>query len=228
MSFSFSIFSTLIVLVGFIAVPHIVGMDPSDQLKSKIAVGIWVLVVSAISLSGLTSDFSTFPPPLIFLLITMLVLVTWVIASPFGRRVIDASSIRLLIGLQGFRILPEILLDLAWRDGLAPVQMTYHGRNFDIVSALMALALAVVWPWIKTPRVVGWLFTIVASGLLFNILAVSMLSAPTPFRYFTNEPANTFVGQFPYIGLPTIQVAAAILLHGLLIRKLWSMGNGKL
>lgn len=44
--------------------------------------------------------------------------------------------LRILIGLQGFRVLPEILLDLAFREGLAPIQMTWPG-----IHVLTALTL---------------------------------------------------------------------------------------
>lgn len=220
MSFFFAIVSSLAVIIGLMIWTYRIGLSHWDR---KIATGFqitWTLILSFLGVSSVLADFSTFPPPFLFFLLGQFALVLFVIKSPVGTRLMEHSSMRLLIGLQGFRILPEILLDLAWRDGLAPIQMTFHGRNFDLLSAILALVLAIAWPRIQRPEVMGWLFTLVGGGLLFNILAIAILSAPLPIRIFMNEPANTFVTQFPYIGLPGIHVFTALLLHGLLIRKL--------
>jgi hypothetical protein len=56
--------------------------------------------------------------------------------------------------------------------------------------------------------------------LLLNILVIAVLSMPSPFRYFMNEPANTLVAQFPYILLPGVLVPIAYGLHILSLRQL--------
>ncbi len=57
-------------------------------------------------------------------------------------------------------------------------------------------------------------------GLLFTIVSVAILSAPTPMRVFDNEPANTFVVTAPYVWLPAFLVQAALFGHLLVLRKL--------
>jgi hypothetical protein len=56
--------------------------------------------------------------------------------------------------------------------------------------------------------------------LLFNIVGIALLSAPTPFRYFMNEPANTIAATFPFILLPGFLVPLAYGLHFLSLRQL--------
>jgi len=56
--------------------------------------------------------------------------------------------------------------------------------------------------------------------LLANIIAVALLSAPTPFRVFMNEPANTFITHVPWIWLPAVMVLAAVMGHALVFRWL--------
>jgi len=56
--------------------------------------------------------------------------------------------------------------------------------------------------------------------LLLNILVIAVLSMPTPFRYFQNEPSNTLVAQFPFILLPGILVPIAYTLHIFSLRQL--------
>src|SRR4051812_358729 len=82
----------------------------------------FVLIFSlsaALGRSGVLADFIRTPPPFLFFLVGLLLLGLAVIFSPWGGRVIDAVPLRVLIALQGFRIMPEILLDQAYREGLA-------------------------------------------------------------------------------------------------------------
>jgi hypothetical protein len=56
--------------------------------------------------------------------------------------------------------------------------------------------------------------------LLANILAVALLSAPTAFRTFHNEPANVWVTQAPWVWLPAVLVLAAVAGHIVVFRRL--------
>jgi hypothetical protein len=115
----------------------------------------------------------------------------------------------------------------AYTEGLMPVQMSYSGRNFDIVTGLTALA---VGGWLATGRRspgLVFLWNTLGVALLINILAVALLSAPTPFRVFMNEPANVWITRPPWIWLPAVMVPAAILGHVLVYRRLVMERRGK-
>ncbi|HKG93305.1 MAG TPA: hypothetical protein VKA84_15470, partial [Gemmatimonadaceae bacterium] len=58
--------------------------------------------------------------------------------------------------------------------------------------------------------------------LLANVLTIALLSAPTPFRAFHNEPANVWVTQAPWVWLPAVMVMAALLGHVLVTRRMWA------
>ena len=66
------------------------------------------------------------------------------------------------------------------------------------------------------PGLIAW--NLAGLALLVNIVSVAILSMPTPFRAFTNEPANTFVTQAPYVWLPVFLVQAAWLGHLLTLK----------
>jgi hypothetical protein len=51
-------------------------------------------------------------------------------------------------------------------------------------------------------------------------MLVAVLSTPVPFRHFMTEPANRRPGTFPFVGLPTVLVQAALLGHVLVFRAL--------
>jgi hypothetical protein len=101
-----------------------------------------------------------------------------------------------------------------------PVQMSYSGRNFDIVSGITALLLAT---WLstgrKSPRLV-FAWNTLGVLLLANIVGVALLSAPTPLRVFMNEPANIWITRAPWIWLTAVMVFTAALGHVLVYRRL--------
>jgi hypothetical protein len=65
---------------------------------------------------------------------------------------------------------------------------------------------------------IAW--NLISLGLLINIVAIAIVSMPSPLRIFHNEPANTIVAEFPFIFLPTFLVPLAYGLHFLSLRKL--------
>jgi hypothetical protein len=167
----------------------------------------WAIVTSVLSLSGIISDFSSFPPKIGILLIIPLITIIWIIRTTE------------IIWLQSFRIVVEILIWRLFVDNLAPIQMTFEGRNFDIISGLTALVVAyfVASKRISSSLVIIWNFACLA--LLVNIVTIAILSMPTPFRVFMNEPANTIVTKFPIVLLPAFLVPLAYGLHFLSLRQ---------
>jgi len=125
-----------------------------------------------------------------------------------------------LIGFQVFRVPVEMVLHRLYVEGLVPVQMTYAGYNFDIVSGTLA---AIVGVWALVNRPPTWVvlaFNIVGSLLLLNIVSIAVLSMPTPMRAFQNDPPNTFVAHLPFVWLPSLLVQAAWFGHLLVFRWL--------
>lgn len=220
MTANFAIFSALATAALVLVVLWRYLPNRRDAWFGLLGYALIFLVTGVLGASGVLADFSRQPPRLMLFVPGLLLTSLAIILSSWSGRVIHAVPLRVLIGLQGFRMLPEILLDLAFREGLAPIQMTWHGRNLDILSAVSAIFLAGVWNRLKNPRAWAWAQSALAFALLLNIVTVAVLSAPVPFRIFMNEPANTFVANFPYIWLPGVHVLTALVLHGLTFRRL--------
>lgn len=187
---------------------------------------VWLALPSAAAGSGFLANFESTPPRMMLVLPAVLGASLVFAFSPWGAALRDRFSLASLIGFQSFRFLPETLLAMAYGEGMAPVQMTWEGRNWDIATALLALAVFLLWRNASggVPRwaAIGW--SVIGLGLLTNIVAIAVLSMPTEFRVFHNEPANTFVALFPYILLPAVHVAAALGGHWIVLRKLAQRG----
>jgi hypothetical protein len=179
----------------------------------------WAIATSILSWSGVLSDFSTFPPKLIIVLIIPLITVIWLVRTKEVKEILIHTPPESIIWIQSFRIVVEILLWRLYVDNLAPIQMTFEGRNFDILSGLTALLVAylVANKKISSSLVIAWNLACIA--LLVNIVAIAILSMPTPFRVFMNEPANTIVAKFPIVWLPALLVPLAYGLHFFSLRQ---------
>jgi uncharacterized membrane protein len=98
--------------------------------------------------------------------------------------------------------------------------MTFEGQNFDILSGITAIVVAYLVARNSISKTIIVIWNIACLGLLVNIVTVALLSMPTPFRVFMNEPVNTIVTQFPVSLLPGLLVPLAYALHFFSLRQL--------
>jgi hypothetical protein len=201
----------------------VAGTAALQAAKSKpLGVGVlaWLAVTGLAGCLGLVRDFQRLPPPMFVLLLAALALTVVTAFSRIGSQLLANAGIVWLVGMQAFRIGVEIFLDWGHRVGMVPVQMTFEGRNWDIVSGVSAAGIAWLAAKRQAPRWLILLWNCVGVALLLNIVLIAVLSMPTPWRRFHNEPANSFIAYFPYIWLPTFLVQLALFGHLLVFRWL--------
>ena len=189
--------------------------------RTIIALIGWGTLLSILSYYGFFSDFGLVPPRPALAMLVPLPIVLIIALSKKGTEFLQAVPQQWIIWMQSFRIFVELLLLLAFLKNMLPVQMTLEGMNFDIISGLLALTTGYIIARKKPYATkIAIAFNIIGFLLLLNILIIAVLSMPTSIRYFMNEPANTIVGQFPFIFLPGILVPMAYTLHIFSLRQL--------
>ena len=103
--------------------------------------------------------------------------------------------------------------------GVMPVQMSYSGRNWDILTGASAIVIA----GLAYARIGGrWVVAIwnaLGLLLLLNVVVVAILGTPF-FAYFGRDQLNTWVTYPPFVWLPTVMVLAALAGHLILFRAL--------
>lgn len=224
-------YAAILALVAVLAVAFVIavrksGVSESDSAKFRwsgiavLIVAAWLGVSTLLAESGVLREFDRRPPPFLLLAFGFTLATAALAFSPVGTRLVQGVGIGWLIGFQAFRIPVELWLHRLYQEGVVPVQMTYSGRNFDIISGILGLAIGVWAMKGQPPRWAIWAFNLVGLALLVNIVSVAILSAPTPLRQFFNEPANTFVAYWPYVWLPAFLVQAAWFGHLLVFRWL--------
>ena len=181
---------------------------------------VWAAFVSAWSLSGRMADFSIFPLNFLPVIAIPIIIALVFIPSKKLGEILKHIPPENLIGLQSFRLFVEVLLWMLYLESVLPVQMTFEGRNFDILAGLSAPFIAVLAARGKISRRGIVIWNIVCLGLLLNIVIIAILSTPSPWRVFMNEPANYIVAQFPISWLPGFLVPLAYYLHFMSLRQM--------
>ena len=197
------------------------------RLRSRflLAALAWVTLAMALAWAGVLGRLDLRPPPFLGLLLTILVLGPLVARSTVGDRLSRGLPLAALVGVQSFRLPLEVLMHRAAERGIMPMQMSYSGLNFDIVTGLTAVLLA-AWLRIgRPPRAMVWAWNVLGLLLLANIVTIAVLSTPM-FAVFGSTPdrLNTFVARAPYVLLPAVLVLAAWAGH-LVVFKALSRGR---
>jgi len=183
------------------------------------AVLAWLLLTVLAAASGVLRRFDAFPPPFAGLVLAVAALGIAVPWSPLGTRLVRGLPLWVLVGSQVFRFPLELLMHRAHVEGVMPVQMSYSGQNYDILTGVSAGLLG--W-WLARGRVPHWVvaaWNVLGFALLVNVVTVAILSTPV-FRWFGDDRLNTFVAYPPFVWLPAVLVTAALMGHILVWRKL--------
>jgi hypothetical protein len=140
--------------------------------------------------------------------------------SGVGQRVAQSLPLYALVGFHVFRLPLELVLHRWYMEGVLPVQMTYEGRNFDVLTGLLALAIAPLMYLGKLSRRAAWAFNLIGTGLLFNVASIAVRSSPVPMRAFANEPPVLLALHAPFTWIVPVCVAGALFGHLITFRRL--------
>lgn len=216
-----TLFEALVAVMGALFAYAIVRTRQGQSGFALIAavVTFWIVIPGILANQHLLDRYSPLPAPALVIVLLVTLGTVGVAFSPVGAR-LAALPLAGLVGFQSFRIPVELLLHRLYEEGQIPVQMTYSGMNFDIVTGITGAALA-LWIAFGSPsKTVVIVWNILGLLLLANIVTIAVLSTPVPFRYFMNEPANLLPSRLPYIWLPTFLVQAALFGHLLVFRRM--------
>ncbi len=147
------------------------------------------------------------------------ILVVWTALglSPVGGRIARAVPLAALVGFQAFRLPLELVLHSWAAQGTIPATMTWTGRNYDIVSGLLALAAALL---ARRLPVLVRIANIIGLASLLNVVRVALLSSPVPFGWPVDPPLQ-LAFHLPYALIGPVCVGGALFGHLVLTRALW-------
>ncbi|TQF12743.1 hypothetical protein FJV41_27355 [Myxococcus llanfairpwllgwyngyllgogerychwyrndrobwllllantysiliogogogochensis] len=200
------------------------GETPRGTLRwTALAVGVVAFVLGSsgvLAARGALADMDSMPPTVFGVILPATVLTLVLAGSRFGERLVLGLSLEALVGFQVFRVAVEVALWALHREGIVPVEMTFEGLNFDILTGLTAPVMAWLIHRGRAPRALVGAWNTAGLVLLLTIVAIAVLASPPFARVFEATPRNTVITTAPFIWLPVVLVQAALFGHLLVFRWL--------
>jgi len=177
------------------------------------ALVLWLLATAGLARLGALSEWTAQPPRLALVALGGLGLAFLLRSTEPFRTLLRSTPIQSVIGAQVFRVGVEMILFGLHATGRAPVQVTFEGRNMDILVGLTAPLVA--W-WVArggaSPRLVlGW--NMLGLAVLATTVGVAVTSTPGPAHLDWPGAPFTEIVRWPLVWLPAFLVPVAVLLH---------------
>jgi len=183
----------------------------------------WMAITWIVAERGTFREWNRVPPSLAMLAVLIVIVSARLAMGGAGRRLAAHVPLWTLVAVQGFRLPLELAMHRLFERGIMPEQMSYSGRNFDIVTGATALIVAALVVSNRGGRLLVAVWNAIGLALLLNIVIVSIVSTPM-FALFGPEAVNVWVTYPPFIWLPAVMVLAALTGHLIIFRAL---GRGK-
>ena len=179
----------------------------------------YIAIPGHLARTGALDAWDATPPPALLLILGLTVLTALIVFSVVGARMADRIPLAAIVLLQSFRIVVEWVLHRLALEGVVPMEMSWSGRNFDVLSGVTGLLIGLVMMrGARVPRGVMFGWNLLGLGLLTNIVAVAALATPAFHRF--PGPPNLLPSRFPWIWLPSFLVQVALGSHLLVFRQL--------
>ena len=191
------------------------GASDAAATRASLAVGAasaaWMAATWLAARSGILRLWERTPPPFGVLLLAIVAVATVLAVGGVGRRLALFVPLWALVAVQGFRLPLELAMHAMYERGIMPVEMSFSGRNFDVVTGASALVLAALVRAGRAGRRLVAAWNVIGLALLVNVVVVALLGTPR-FRYF-GDHLNVWVTYPPFVWLPAVMVLAALAGH---------------
>jgi hypothetical protein len=174
---------------------------------------LWLGAAAALAQSGVLADWTALPPRWPLLPLTALGMSVLFGLTKTYRRLLAELPAWQPVALQTFRLAVEFAFWRLHMEGVAPLQVTFEGRNFDALVGLTApvVAAGIAFGWLGPRITIAWnLF-----GLAMLVNAIGTVATSTPGPLHLNWPGEPFtaIAAWPVIWIPALLAPIGISLH---------------
>ena len=219
------ILTTLVTVGFFVYAISRAGLDSLPARVLLLFLAVWLIIQPVLACYGFFQNFDTIPPrtfafgPMPFFLLTIGYLIF------FRKSFLEHLPLQVLTIIHVIRVPIEFVLLWLSHNGQVPIEMTFEGRNFDILSGVTAplvYGLAFRNGRVNRPLLLIW--NLAALVLLANIVTIAVLAFPSPFQMVGLDQPNVGVTFFPFIWLPSVIVPIVFFCH---VASIWKLVTGK-
>jgi len=148
-------------------------------VKTAVVIILWFCITGFLTVQGFFSQWDQLPPR-VFLAVVIPVISILLIARRKGfAELINQIPQEWVVYLQSFRIFIEIILWMLFVENIIPIQMTFEGMNFDVVTGITALLVGYYGfqkGKLSKGVLIGW--NVLGLVLVTTIVVIAALSTP--------------------------------------------------
>ena len=187
------------------------------HLKYMAIVLSWVMYLQVLIYTGVLANFHL-PPrvPLIVILVSFFILYIATSGKGFKKMLLSCPD-AMLVYIQSFRILVELLIYAAFIKGVFPKGVTFEGTNPDILVGISAVIMGLFVQKNKVGKKAILIWNVVAL-LMLTLTGYSFVNAFYSSPYMHLSQKLQFVSM-PYLLLPGVLLPLAVFFHVSSIRK---------
>ncbi len=208
-----------LVTLGLAQAARRAGLPRSLTPSVAAAMIVWLGATAALAQSGVLADWTALPPRRPLLPLTAFGTLVLLGLTRAFRRLLAELPPWQPVALQTFRVGVELAFWRLHAEGVAPVQVTFEGRNFDALVGLTAPAVAagIAFGWLGPRMTIAW--NLFGLATLFNAIGTVATSTPGPLHLSWKEEPFTAIAAWPVVWIPALLAPAAIFLHVVSIRQ---------
>jgi hypothetical protein len=184
-----------------------------------IALCVWLLITGMLAYGGHLAVWNSRPPRLPTIPLLALVTIVLINRASIFRTLLNATPRHWPVAMQTFRIGVELAFWGLFTSGGAPQQVTFEGRNFDVIVGLTAplIAIAITRLNLRPSVVIAW--NILGVMILSNTIVTTLSSMPGPLHL--NWPGIPFTAfaTWPFVWVPAFLAPLGIFIHVFSIRQ---------
>ena len=214
-----------LVTVGLARATRTAGLP--GTLAATVAAGMigWLGLTAALAESGVLAERTALPPRWPLLPLTALGTFVLLGLTPTFRRLLAEIPPWQPVALQTFRVGVELAFWRLHAEGVAPIQVTFEGRNFDAIVGLTApvIAAGIARGRLGPKVTIAW--NLFGLAMLANAIGTVATSAPGPIHL--NWPGGPFttIASWPVLWIPALLAPVGIFLHIVSIRQSLTRGH---
>lgn len=180
---------------------------------------IWMIIQAILAYSGFYLNTKGLPPRFSLTIAPTLLAMIILFSTTKGKVFVDSLNLSQLTILHLVRVPVELVLFWLSIQKLVPQLITFEGHNFDIISGVTAPLAWYLAIRGTNPKIL-LLWNFVCLGLLVNVVATAIITAPFDFQQFAFDQPTVAVLHFPFVWLPAVVVPLVLFSHLASIRQL--------
>jgi hypothetical protein len=188
----------------------------------SLALIVWLAVAQYLGSANVYAATSEAAAPLVLvgLLIPLLAAAIALRLSGNIASLVAAIPLHWLVAAQVYRVAGVIFLIL-WADGSLPWQFALPAGIGDVATGLSAVAVAALLAR-KAAHARSAAFAWCLFGIADLVVALTMgaMTSPGRVHFLALDAPNLLISSYPLIMIPTFAVPLALMLHGLVLRRL--------